>query len=218
MGRTIIVSRRHDRLSQLIMKKMYDAVAVSSLKLSFQQGDQLCWLPEINAPVDEEVQALAAQIDQAVFTPQKIVMLSMVGTADDATPEQVQRWYGKGAQEYLWAHQYAIKMIDELELPYTVIRSLPLTTTASPAVITSEGQAVTGKGVSEETLAGVIEQVLLTDRYRNQSIGISAKEDDQDDSAKLSGLDGETCPDAFSPLERTTDAWPVHRSGGNDCQ
>lgn len=51
--------------------------------------------PEINAPVDEEVQALAAQIDQAVFTPQKIVMLSMVGTADDATPEQVQRWYGK---------------------------------------------------------------------------------------------------------------------------
>ena len=178
MGRTIIVSRRHDRLSQLIMKKMYDAVAVSSLKVSFQQGDQLCWLPEINAPVDEDVQALAAQIDRAVFTPQKIVMLSMVGTADDATPEQVQRWYGKGAQEYLWAHQYAIKMIDELELPYTVIRSLPLTATASPAVITSEGQAVTGKGVSEETLAGVIEQALLTDRYRNQSIGISAKEDD----------------------------------------
>ena len=69
-------------------------------------------------------------------------------------------------------------MIDELELPYTVIRSLPLTATASPAVITSEGQAVTGKGVSEETLAGVIEQALLTDRYRNQSIGISAKEDD----------------------------------------
>ena len=39
MGRTIIVSCRHDRLSQLIMKKMYDAVAVSSLKVSFQRGD-----------------------------------------------------------------------------------------------------------------------------------------------------------------------------------
>ncbi|WP_242364192.1 NAD(P)H-binding protein [Limosilactobacillus antri] len=178
MGRTIIVSRRHDRLGQLTMKKMYDAVAVSGPKLNFQQGDQLCWLPEVSEPVDEEVQALVAQIDQAVFTPQKIVMLSMAGTADDASLGQLQRWYGKGAQEYLWAHQYAIKMIDELELPYTVIRALPLTTTRRPAVITSEGQAVTGQGVSEETLAGVIEQALLTDRYRNQSIGVSAKEED----------------------------------------
>lgn len=178
MGRTVIVSRRHDRLSQLIMKKIYDAVAVRSFKLPFQQSDQLCWLPEIGAPVDEEVQELVAQIDQAVFAPKKIVMLSMVGTADDATPEQVQRWYGKGAQEYLWAHQYAIKMIDELELPYTIIRSLPLTAATGPAAITPEGQPVTGKGVGEEALAGVLKQALLTDRYRNQSIGIATKEED----------------------------------------
>lgn len=177
MERTIIVSRRHDRLSQLIMKKMYDAVAVSSWRLTFQQGDQLCWLPEISEPVDEEVQELAARIDQGVFGPQKIVMLSMMGTADDATPAQLQQWYGRDAQKYLWAHQYAIKMIDELELPYTIIRTLPLTGTAGPVAVIPEGQAVTGTGVNEENLAKMIEQVLLTDRYRNQSVGISAREE-----------------------------------------
>ena len=121
MGRTVIVSHRHDQLSQLIMKKMYDAVAVSNFKLEFQRGDQLCWLPQLSDPVDDEVQELATLIDQSIFIPRKIVMLSMAGTADDASPDQLKHWYGKNAQEYLWAHQYAIKMVDELELPYTII-------------------------------------------------------------------------------------------------
>lgn len=179
MGRTVIVSQRHDQLSQLIMKKMYDAVAVSNFKLEFQRGDQLCWLPRVSEPVDEEVQELANLVDRSVFVPSKIVMLSMAGTADDATGDQLRQWYGKNAQEYLWAHQYAIKMIDELEFPYTIIRALPLTAAAVPATITGEGQALTGQGVSEAELAGVIGRVLSTDRYNGKSIGVSAKKEDQ---------------------------------------
>lgn len=180
MGRTVIVSHRHDQLSQLIMKKMYDAVAVSNFKLEFQRGDQLCWLPQLSDPVDDEVQELATLIDQSIFIPRKIVMLSMAGTADDASPDQLKHWYGKNAQEYLWAHQYAIKMVDELELPYTIIRALPSKPGNMKAVITEEGQPLHGDGVSEEALAQVIEQVLSTNRYNGQSIGVSTMaEEDQ---------------------------------------
>lgn len=178
MGRTVIVSQRHDQLSQLIMRKRYDAVAVSNFKLEFQRGDQLCWLPRVSEPVDDEVQELANLIDRSLFVPSKIVMLSMVGTADDATSDQLHQWYGKNAQEYLWAHQYAIKMIDELEFPYTIIRALPLTATAAPAAITNEGQAVSGQGVSEAELAGIIDRVLSTDQYNGKSIGVAAKKED----------------------------------------
>lgn len=175
MGRTVIVSRRHDQLSRLLMEKMYNAVAVSGFKFEFEQGDQLCWLAQPNDPVDDEVQELAQLIDKTVFVPQKIVMLSMAGTADDATIDQLKQWYGRKAQEYLWAHQYAIKMIDELELPYTIVRALPTVATSTTAIITAEGQPMTGQGVSEQELARVLVEILNHDRYAGQSLGISAQ-------------------------------------------
>ncbi|MDO4903252.1 MAG: NAD(P)H-binding protein [Limosilactobacillus sp.] len=175
MGRTVIVSRRHDQLSQMIMKQMPDAVAMTSFKIEFQQGDQLCWLPLLSDPVDEQVLELAKLIDQSIFLPRKIVMLSMAGTADDADEASLNQWYGKKAQEYLWAHQYAIKMVDEFELPYTIIRALPATDN-SHATITDEGQPLTGTGVSDSALADVITKVLQSDRYNGKSIGVSTKE------------------------------------------
>lgn len=185
MGRTVIVSRRHDDLSQLIMKKMYDAVNRGNFKLTFQRGDELCWLPQVGDPVDDEVQMLATVLDQSVFLPRKIVMLSMAGTADEVDGDQLRKWYGSRAQEELWAHQYAIKMIDEFELPYTILRTPPLVAHSAPAVLTDEGQPLVGTGVSAAELAGVIERVLLTDQYNGKSLGITASEvgvqqDDQD--------------------------------------
>lgn len=179
MGRTVIVSRRHDRLSQLIMKKMYDAVAVSNFKIDLQRGDQLCWLPKVADPVDDEVQELAALVDRSVFIPRKIIMLSMAGTADDASSAQLKQWYGKKFQKYLWAHQYAIKMIDELELPYTIIRALPFSSITGPTVFSKEGQKLRGHGIDERSLAQAIVQILDTDRYNGESIGVStgSKED-----------------------------------------
>ncbi len=50
-------------------------------------------------------------------------MLSIAGTADDATNQQLQEWYGQQATQAVLAHQYAVKMIDEFELPYTIIRA-----------------------------------------------------------------------------------------------
>ena len=90
MSRIVIVSRRHDKLVSTVMKKVPEAVALTNFKFEIQNGDVLCWLPTVNEAVDDEVQELAALLDHSLFLPAKIVMLSIAGTADDATNQQLQ--------------------------------------------------------------------------------------------------------------------------------
>ena len=128
----------------------------------------LCWLPTVNEYVDDEVQELAELIDHSLFLPSKIVMLSIAGTADDATNQQLQEWYGQQATQAVLAHQYAVKMIDEFELPYTIIRALP-----TSLKVVREGEALEGKEIGLKQVAQIIEQAVTTDDFRNQSIGIA---------------------------------------------
>ena len=179
MGRVVIVSQRHDQLVPLIMKKVPDAVAVTNFKTELQAGDVLCWLPTLDELVDDKVQELVELIDHSVFLPAKIIMLSVAGTADDASEDQIRQWYGKRGQQLILAHQYAAKMIDELELPYTIIRTIPLTTAVTSSQIVAEGKAMHGQQVCLTQLAELIEQVVVTDDYRNQSIGLASGESEE---------------------------------------
>lgn len=172
MARIVVISRRHDRLARLIMENSYAAVAANNFDVELEAGDVLCWLPQANDPVDDEVQRLAALVDRSLFTPQKIVMLSIAGTADDASEDQLKQWYGKHAMQDVWAHQYAIKMIDELELPYVVVRALPLGENAGQIQVVDEGQPLSGKNISEEQLATILVTALKTGKFDNHSIGV----------------------------------------------
>ena len=172
MARIVVISRRHDRLARLIMENSYAAVAANNFDVELEAGDILCWLPQAGAPVDDEVQQLADLVDRSLFPPQKIVMLSIAGTADDADEAQLKHWYGKRAMQEVWAHQYAIKMIDELELPYVVVRALPLGEGAAHTQIVDEGQPLSGENISEEQLATVLETALTTGKFDNHSIGV----------------------------------------------
>lgn len=172
MARIVVISRRHDRLARLIMENSYAVVAANNFDVELETGDVLCWLPQAGDPVDDEVQQLADLIDHAVFPPQKIVMLSIAGTADDADEAQLKQWYGKRAMQKVWAYQYAIKMIDELELPYVVVRALPLGKGTDHVQVADEGQPLSGKNISEEQLAAVLEAALTTGKFDNHSIGV----------------------------------------------
>ena len=123
--------------------------------------------------MDDEVQELADLIDQSTFLPEKIVMLSIPGTADDASLEQVEKWYGKDARSMIMMYQYAVKMIDEFELPYTIIRALPITDEETSLKVVREGEALEGKEIGLKQVAQIIEQAVTTDDFRNQSIGIA---------------------------------------------
>ncbi|HJE27545.1 MULTISPECIES: NAD(P)H-binding protein [Limosilactobacillus] len=172
MTRIVVISRRHDKLARLIMENSYAAVAANSFDVDLEVGDVLCWLPQANDPVDDAVQQLAALVDRSLFPPRKIVMLSIAGTADDANEDQLKHWYGRHAMQAVWTHQYAIKMIDELELPYVVVRALPLGDGMPNVKIVDEGQPLAGESVNEEQLAQVLQTALTTSKFDNQSIGV----------------------------------------------
>lgn len=179
MGRVVLVDSREDELALKIMKKVPDAVVSTNFRVQFQSGDILCWLPKPSDYVDDEVHELADLIDQSTFLPIKIIMLSVPGTADDASLEQVEKWYGKDARSMIMTHQYAIKMIDEFEIPYTIVRVPPLTSANTSVSVVGEGQPMTSGKLGINQLVSVFQTVLETNRYLNQSIGIVNSEGGQ---------------------------------------
>ncbi|MBB1062694.1 saccharopine dehydrogenase related protein [Limosilactobacillus fastidiosus] len=172
MGRVVLIDNRDDNLASKVIKKIPDAIVLTNFKVQLRSGDILCWLPKPNDYVDDEAQELAGLIDKSTFLPAKIVMLSIPGTADDASLEQVERWYGKSARALIMMHQYAVKMIDEFEIPYTIVRVPPLISTSTEIRITAEGEAMSGDKVGINQVVLLLQTVLKTNRYLNQSIGI----------------------------------------------
>lgn len=181
MGRVVLIENRNDDLAARILKKMPDAVVSTNFKIQLQSGDVLCWLPMAKEYVDDEVLQLADLIDKSIFQPVKIIMLSIPGTADDASTEQVEKWYGKDARSMIMMHQYAVKMIDEFEIPYTVVRIPPLVDAETAAEVLAEGQSMTGGKLGLNQLVENMQRVIETDRYLNQSIGIINHEEGKDD-------------------------------------
>lgn len=131
----------------------------------------IVWIPDPLSPVDQAVMDLVALVDRSAQQPAKLVMWSVPGTADDAEPAQVATWYGQQGPNLVQAHQYAIKMIDELELPYTIVRTPPLTAGAGGQVV-AEGVPLTPDPVGIDRVAAVIAAAATPTRFLNQSVGI----------------------------------------------
>ncbi|WP_295728714.1 saccharopine dehydrogenase related protein [uncultured Limosilactobacillus sp.] len=172
MGPIIIINQGQDGLCQALSQQLDHCKVLEEFPDSIDNLATLCWLPADHSRVDLSVEQLVHLLDQSPVTPAKIVMKSIVGTADDATDEQVKRWYGEKAQTLVLDHLYAIKMIDELEYPYTIVRTLPLTEHQINRSIIPEGQPFSGDQSNLDAVSRVIFQAIVTDDYRNQSIGI----------------------------------------------
>ena len=86
---------------------------------------------------------------------------------------RLQQWWGSDYQNLVLDYQYAIKMIDELELPYTIVRTTPIVINATTAVISNEGTGINGDRIGQSQLAEVLSEACQPNRYLNQTIGIS---------------------------------------------
>ena len=137
-----------------------------------EPSDIICWLPADNSRVDLAVGDLVALLDHSAAQPAKIIMKSIAGTADDASDQQLTSWYGENAQQMVMDHLYAIKMIDELEYPYTVIRTLPLVEQPIDRSVMKEGQQFSGKNSSLQITSQLMKKAIMTDEFQNQSVGI----------------------------------------------
>ena len=147
------------------------AIRHSNWQFTFPAKTVLGWLPDFSAP-DLGVEKLVAAVDANPVAPQKIVMLSPAGTADDADLDQLISWYGANASTLLGDALYAVKMVDELELPYTVIRTLPVVRQGGGQKLSPEGEPMQGQATNQAVLAHLFGTALQTAQYQNQSIGL----------------------------------------------
>lgn len=159
--------------------KLAQAVAqqlntVAQVGFNHIKNDQvICWLPQINDPVDDQVQEIVNALDQAKVQPAKIVVWSPAGTADDAHPDQLRQWWGPDWRNIIAAYLYMVKMIDELEYPYTVVRSVPIAEKAPAGKLVAEGQLMTGQSVNLQMVADTLSKA-CQGQFTNESIGVDA--------------------------------------------
>lgn len=172
MSKVIIVNQEQDSLSRALSKQLPEAMIKNDFNWQPQDQDVICWLPADKSRVDLVVGDLVTMLDQNGVRPAKLVMKSVAGTADDAEPGQWQNWYGSDAQNVVMDHLYAIKMIDELEFPYTIVRSLPLTRQPVNRYPIEEGQPFQGSYSNLDQVANLLAQATQPDQYENQSVGI----------------------------------------------
>lgn len=172
-----IVNQHQDELAHALVKALQpQAVGIQpTFDSQLPPAATLCWLPATLAPVDELVNGLVHYVDQTDQTPAKIIVLTAAGICEDLTDGQAQHLYGSNFQNVLYAHQYAVKMIDELELPYTAVRAPQIVGDDVNVKVTAEGKPLGGLRVGQDQLASFLATVMTTDRYLNQSIGIGGK-------------------------------------------
>lgn len=172
MNRIVIINQGQTELCRALSQELDHCLVLDDFQWSLEPSDIICWLPADNSRVDLTVADLVALLDRSATQPAKIIMKSIAGTADDASDQQLTSWYGKNAQQMVMDHLYAIKMIDELEYPYTIIRSLPLVEQPIDRSVMNEGQQFSGKNSSLQATSQLMKKAIMTDEFQNQSIGI----------------------------------------------
>lgn len=172
MKRIVIVNQGQPQLCQALLNQVPQATVKDDFTWAPATGDIICWLPGDKQRVDLEVAELVRQLDQNRVQPAKIVMKSVAGTADDASMDQLSDWYGEEARNLVMDHLYAIKMIDELEFPYTIVRSLPLTNESVDRHPLAEGEPFSGQQSNVDAVAQLLADAVELKKFQNQSIGI----------------------------------------------
>ncbi|USS85982.1 SDR family oxidoreductase [Fructilactobacillus cliffordii] len=121
--------------------------------------------------VDLVVEAVDAVLQRQRVMVQRWILVSAAGI--DGEVQGSLKYPGvTNVAEYLREQRYAIKLIDETELPYLIIRPGRLVAEKqSPAQLFNEGESVPAGVVSYETISNLI-KAGLQGKYQNQSIAV----------------------------------------------
>lgn len=169
-----IVNQHQDQLTAALKDRLAPAPVAVYPQFAHELPDHaiLCWLAPLQAPVDELVMGLVQLVD-AGKAPAKIVMLAAAGICDDVDQAGLTQLYGDDYDNLVFAHQYAVKMVDELEIPYTIIRVPQIVDQPGKATLTAENQPLASLQVSQDQLVATLASTMTTDRLVNQSVGLS---------------------------------------------
>ncbi|EHO45332.1 NAD(P)-binding oxidoreductase [Lentilactobacillus kisonensis] len=122
--------------------------------------------------VDLDFEALFDGIDDVQPPISHFVMLSYAGV-DDELPVQPSYENVKNLTEFIKQQRYAIKIVDESEIPYSIIRVPKLIDRAnSKYQLFNEGEAMPNGEVSNEAVARLVLAAFKDNQLINRSVGI----------------------------------------------
>lgn len=128
------------------------------------------WLNQFDA--DLAMEALIAALDQVNPPIEQFVVLSVAGIDDELTTDAVYENIDD-VKEYLNQQRYAVKLVDEYELPYTVLRPVKIVDhTVGDLDVIDEGRPMPFGEVSTDSIAKTAAKVVKYQQFINQSIGL----------------------------------------------
>ena len=128
--------------------------------------------------VDLAFEALFAAIHRIQPPLKQFIMLSSAGINHEVKGSLNHPGINN-LKEYIDEQQYAIKIVDEEELPYTILRPVNLTNRkfSHRPMIINEGHPVPAGVVSYQTLADLVDQIIDNQSYLNRSIAVVDKKE-----------------------------------------
>ncbi|CUS25550.1 hypothetical protein FC70_GL001061 [Paucilactobacillus oligofermentans DSM 15707 = LMG 22743] len=171
MNHVLVVNQMNNDLAAMTVDKFED-YDLDNVFSKLKNDDILLWLSN-SSNVESQVFKLIDVIDDQNLKLKKMVMLVIAGVNGEIMIDQQEKLWGPDFENLILDSQYAIKMIDELEMPYIIVR-IPIVVNEETAVeISNEGSQFKGNQIGLHQLADVVVEACLTDHYLNQSIGVS---------------------------------------------
>ncbi|WP_412989283.1 NAD(P)-binding oxidoreductase [Pediococcus siamensis] len=123
--------------------------------------------------VDYVLDAVMDAIEENGIQLEKIIFCSAAGVNGEFPVAQITA-VSHDREEFIKQQQYAGKLVDESEIPYTILRPTPLTDTDETTYqLVKEGNSMAqAKKVSPQAVAQVLMMVMQSDHFKNASLGI----------------------------------------------
>ncbi|UQS87197.1 SDR family oxidoreductase [Nicoliella spurrieriana] len=185
--KTVLVLGSQKPTARLAIHELSGRDDVHLIELDDEQVDvtyEKTYLPFISdvniiisflGPLDVDIafEGLFDAIRASEVTLTNFVMISTAGIDNEVTGTLQFPAGVSDVNEYLKQQRYAIKVVDEAEIPYTVIRPVTVVDqVAGPVKVYDEGEKMPTGFVSRETVARVAVQSAVEHQYVNQSIGL----------------------------------------------
>ncbi|MCK8624633.1 SDR family oxidoreductase [Apilactobacillus sp. M161] len=179
LGKNNLIAQK---LIQILIKNNFDVITMNEQNLS-DKNSYSNYLSDVDViysflgPMDVDLcfEALFESINEGNINLRKFIMCSTAGV-DKELDKPIKYPNVKDVKEYLNEQRYAIKIVDEYEIPYTILRPVELVDTAFGKVfLYKEGETMPAGKVSTDIVSKIAYDVLQNGQYENTSIGIVEK-------------------------------------------
>ena len=118
------------------------------------------------------MEAIVEALDQVNPSLQQFVMLSTAGIDNELLGTVVYPGV-ENNKEYLNQQRYAAKLVDEYEIPYTILRPVRIVDdSVGKLEVIDEGENMDYGEVSADSVAKIAAQVVEYQQFVNQSVGL----------------------------------------------